>query len=179
MRQVPQRNQRLQLPTMLIVGEGYAEVALLQHLRSLYLPRGAGLALTLDNARGKGAKHVVDTAIRKSRVHAYDHVWVLLDTDQDYGDRVVSEARRKKIQIAACEPCLEAVLLRIKGIEPTGHSTDIKRQFERRFTKPAHQAEVYADEYSLDVLASARCQASPIGQLIQAIQEACVRKYAP
>jgi hypothetical protein len=169
------KNAREVIPTMLIVGEGYAEVALLQHLKALYVPRGAGLALTIDNARGKGAKNVVHTALRKARVYAYDHVWVLLDTDQDYDERLVSEAKRKKIHIAACNPCLEAELLRIKSIEPTGLSADIKRQFERHYAMPAHEAAVYPAQYGLNVLGSKRCEASPIGVLIQAIQAACLK----
>ena len=160
---------------MLIVGEGFAEVELLKHLRALFLPRGAGLALTIDNARGKGAKNVVAVAYAKSRVYAYDHVWVLLDTDQDYDERLVSEAKRKKVHIAACEPCLEAVLLRIKGIEPTGRSAEIKRQFETRYAMSAHQADLYPAHYGLEILEGQLGQASPVGHLIQAMQSACLK----
>jgi hypothetical protein len=167
------KKARQVIPTMLIVGEGYAEVALLQHLKTLYVPRGSGLALTLDNARGKGAKNVVDTAARKKRVYAYDHVWVLLDTDQDYDERLVSDAKSKRIHIAACRPCLEAELLRIKGIEPIGLSTQIKQQFERRFEMPAHRAALYPAQYGLEVLGSQRGDVSPIGALIRAIRAAC------
>lgn len=161
---------------MLIVGEGFAEVELLKHLRALFLPRGAGLALTIDNARGKGAKNVVAVAYAKSRVYAYDHVWVLLDTDQDYDERLVSEAKRKKVHIAACEPCLEAVLLRIKGIEPTGRSAEIKRQFEARFAMTAHQADLYPAHYGTGVLEGNNCKASPVGSLIRAIEAARIGK---
>ncbi len=176
MRKVALKKQREQLPTMLIVGEGFAEVTLFNYLRALYVPRGAGLALTIDNARGKGAAHVVNTAARKARVFAYDHVWVLLDTDQDYDERLVSEAKRKKIHIAACEPCLEAVLLRIKGVEPVGRSPEIKRQFENRYGKTAHQADVYPTHYGLSVLQHDLCMASPVGHLIQAMATACLKK---
>lgn len=176
MSRAPSRQQRAQLPTMLIMGEGFAEVALLKHLQLLFLPRGAGLALTIDNARGKGAKNVVDKAIAKSRVFAFDHVWVLLDTDTDYDERVISEARKKKIQIAACNPCLEAELLRMKGTEAYGHSADIKRQFENRFSMPAHLAQIYSTHFGLDVLESRLGKSSPIGSLISAMQSACMRK---
>jgi hypothetical protein len=176
MSRAPGGKQREQLPTMLIMGEGFAEVALLRHLRLLFLPRGAGLALTIDNAHGKGAKNVVSKAIAKSRVFAYDHVWVLLDTDTDYDERLVSEARKKKIQIAACHPCLEAALLQIKGVEASGQSAEIKRQFEKRLGMPAHQAEVYTAHFGLNVLESALGKASPVGTLIQAMQTACMRK---
>jgi hypothetical protein len=175
MSRAPSRKQREQLPTMLIMGEGFAEVALLKHLRLLFLPRGAGLALTIDNAHGKGAKNVVNKAIAKSRVFAYDHVWVLLDTDTDYDERLVSEAKKKKIQIAACNPCLEAALLQIKGVQAAGQSADIKHQFEKRFGMPAHQAEVYAAHFGLKVLESAPGKESPVGSLIQAMLAACMK----
>jgi hypothetical protein len=170
------RKLREQLPTMLIVGEGFAEVALLQHLRSLYVPRGAGLALTIDNARGKGAGHVVNTAIRKARVFAYDSVWVLLDTDTDFNDRVIQEARRKRVQIAACQPCLEAELLRVNGLWPTGLSAEIKNQFRGRFGADAHQTSIYPAHFGMGLLDSAQCKATPIGRLIDAMQAACLKK---
>ncbi len=161
---------------MLIVGEGFAEVELLKYLRILFVPRGAGLALTIDNARGKGAKNVVAVAYAKSRVYDYDHVWVLLDTDKDYDERLVADAKRKKVHIAACDPCLEAALLCIKGIEPTGRSAEIKRQFEARFAMAAHQADLYPAHFGLAALESELGKASPVGALIQAMQAACMRK---
>ncbi len=176
MSQAQNRKNRHQLPTMLIMGEGFTEVELLKHLKAQFVPRGAGLALTIDNARGKGAKNVVRTALAKSSVFSFDHVWVLLDTDQDYGECLVSEARRKKIHIAACEPCLEATLLRIKGVEPTGRSQEIKRQFENRFGLTAHDAQLYPRHFDLAVLQSEFCVDSPVGILIQAIRTACMRR---
>lgn len=56
--------QRAVLRTVLLVGEGYAEVAFIAHLRSLYPSRGFGLAITVKNARGMGALSVVNFAIR-------------------------------------------------------------------------------------------------------------------
>jgi hypothetical protein len=73
------RKPRVQLPTMLVVGEGYAEMALLAHIKSLYAPRSAGLKLTIHNARGKGAAHVIDVAIRQARAYSFDHIWAVLD----------------------------------------------------------------------------------------------------
>ncbi|MEI2642189.1 MAG: hypothetical protein V9G10_07610 [Candidatus Nanopelagicales bacterium] len=43
-----------------VVGEGDAEVLFMQHLKSLYVQRGSGVVVTIKNARGKGAAHVVD-----------------------------------------------------------------------------------------------------------------------
>ena len=66
-RPVPRR-QRF---TILLVGEGHAEVALLTHLKGLYASRGSGVAISIRNARGKGAAYVVNYAIRQTRNAAY------------------------------------------------------------------------------------------------------------
>ncbi len=69
--------------TLLIVGEGRHEEAFLNHLKKLYVPRGCGLSVTIKNARGKGALHVVSWTARQIANADYDVVAVLLDTDVD------------------------------------------------------------------------------------------------
>lgn len=46
--------------TVLLVGEGDAEVQFMQHLKGMYVQRGSGVVVTVKNARGKGEAHVVD-----------------------------------------------------------------------------------------------------------------------
>lgn len=41
--------------TVLLVGEGDAEVQFMQHLKGMYVQRGSGVVVTIKNARGKGA----------------------------------------------------------------------------------------------------------------------------
>jgi len=43
--------------TLLLVGEGATEVAFLKHVKSLFVPRDAGLKVTIKDAHGKGANH--------------------------------------------------------------------------------------------------------------------------
>lgn len=81
MKREPHRRQVAR--TVLVVGEGDAEVLFLQHLKALYVQRGSGVVVTIKNARGKGAANVVDFAARQSRNAAYDLVVALLDTDSD------------------------------------------------------------------------------------------------
>ena len=47
--------QRHVARTVLLVGEGDAELSFMQHLKRIYVQRGSGVAVTLKNARGKGA----------------------------------------------------------------------------------------------------------------------------
>lgn len=85
--------------TVLLVGEGDAEVQFMQHLKGLYVQRGSGIVVTIKNARGKGAAHVVDFAFRQSRNAAYDMKATLLDTDADWNDKT-----REQLQIPPATP---------------------------------------------------------------------------
>lgn len=71
--------------TLLLVGEGDAEEMFLRHLKGLFVVRGSGLSVTIKNARGKGAAHVVDFAHRHSLNAAFDEVAALLDADFTHG----------------------------------------------------------------------------------------------
>lgn len=116
--------------TVLLVGEGDAEVQLMLHLKSLYVQRGSGVAVTIKNARGKGAAHVVDFAFRQSRNAAYDMKATLLDTDADWNDKTRAAARKAKIHVMPGQPCLEAVLLAVHHAPVEGRTTaQLKREF--------------------------------------------------
>ena len=116
--------------TVLLVGEGDAEVLFLQHLKSLYVQRGSGVAVTIKNARGKGAAHVVDFARRQSSNAAFDAVAALLDTDTDWSDKTQAAARKARVQVITCEPCLEAVLLAVHQRPVQGRSSaQLKKDF--------------------------------------------------
>lgn len=125
--------------TLLLVGEGDAEELLLRHLKALFVERGSGLVVTIKNARGKGAEHVVDVAMRHSRNRAYDEVLAMFDTDTDWTDRVRRVATRGRVQLLPCEPCLEALLLQAFEHKTEGlNSQQLKQKFMREFGRPAH-----------------------------------------
>ncbi len=120
--------------TVLLVGEGDAEVLFMQHLKTIYVQRGSGVMVTIKNARGKGAAHVVDFAFRQSRNAAYDVKAVLLDTDTDWHDKTRAAARKAKVHVMPCQPCLEAVLLAVHKASVEGRTTaQLKRDFAARF----------------------------------------------
>lgn len=58
--------------TLLIVGEGYDEVAFLNHLKQFPGVCGRGVEITIRNARGKGAAGVIDCAIKLKANAAFD-----------------------------------------------------------------------------------------------------------
>jgi hypothetical protein len=121
------------------VGEGDAEELLLRHLKALFVLRGSGLAVTIKNARGKGAQHVVNFAVRHSRNAEYDEVVALFDTDAAWTEKVRVIARKGGVQMLPCEPCLEALLLQAFGQSADGFTTQqLKQRFLSLFGRPAH-----------------------------------------
>jgi len=110
-------------------GRGASEEAFLNHLKQLYVPRGCGLSVTIKNARGKGALHVIDWTARQIANADFDVVAVLLDTDVDWNAKTEKLARTKKIQVLKSEPCFEAMMLRLLGKSAIGDAQVLKRQF--------------------------------------------------
>lgn len=125
---------RVAARTVLIVGEGDAEELFLRYLKGLYVQRGSGVAVTIKNAHGKGAGHVVDYARRQAMNAQYDVVASLLDTDTGWTDAARKMAKQARIHVLPCDPCLEALLLSIKDEATAGKTTDqLKKAFQRRF----------------------------------------------
>lgn len=134
--------------TLLLVGEGYHEAAFLQHVKQLYAPRGCGLAVTIKNARGKGAKHVIDWTIRQSANTAYDSVAAMLDTDTDWNATVAKRARQKKICVLTCDPCFDAVLLRLLDLPAVGDARTLKRTLAPHLGNDPTDHRNYVDRFS-------------------------------
>lgn len=150
------RKIRVVRPTLLVVGEGKAEVALAALLRSLYTRDGQGKAITIRDAQGKGAGNVVNAAIRHKKYGNYDGVCALLDTDTDWNEAVQARARKGCIHVVASDPCLEAVVLEILGERSTGTTSELKERFNRVVGGEAHSDGVIARLLSRDLLDNAR-----------------------
>ena len=158
--------------TVLLVGEGDAEVLFMQHLKSLYGQRGSGVVVTIKNARGKGAAHVVDFAFRQSRNAAYDVKAVLLDTDTDWNDKTRGSARKAKIHVMPCDPCLEAVLLNAHQAPVDGRMTSLlKQDFAARFGAAASDPSILR-HFSREVLECARARIVILDQLVNLLTQA-------
>jgi hypothetical protein len=153
--------------TVLVVGEGDAEVAFLRHLRGLYA-RDSGVAFTIKNAFGKGALHVVDVAIAQSRNAEYDLRVVLLDTDTDWSDATASRARKAKVQVFKSEPCFEAVLLAILGQYPSCQNAKAwKVALKSHAGRDAHDSRLYEKLFSSEVLQVRQAQVAVLADLIR------------
>lgn len=164
----PKAGKRRQVTkTLLLVGEGDAELVWLGHLKRLYVERGAGLVVTLKNAHGKGAAHVVDVAIRQSRNAAFDVMAVLLDTDTDWTEQVRVRAKKEGVEIVAATPCLEGMLLSAHGHPVEGRtSAKLKSDFAVNFGMNALDARTYEQHFSRTFLESIRTERAEIDQLL-------------
>jgi hypothetical protein len=158
----------------LIVGEGDAEVVFLKYLKDLYVARGSGVAVTIKNAHGKGALHVVDFAIRQSKSVQYDQVAALLDTDTDWTDAAKKKAKQGKVHVLPCNPCLEALLLSLKDELTVGRTTgQLKGLFERRFGGSASDVDWHR-HLSLDAVNAKRAIQPVVNQLVHLLLNAAL-----
>lgn len=153
--------------TLLIVGEGHHEVAFLNYLKHLYVPRGCGLSVTIKNARGKGALHVINWTARQIANVDYDAVAALLDTDSDWNAKTQKLARTKKIQVLKSEPCFEAMMLRLIGKSTIGDAHALKKQFAPFVNNDATQRDNYASNFGTACLQAGKSKEPTIDALLK------------
>lgn len=155
--------------TVRIVCEGYAEVTLLRHVRSLYLSDHAGHALSHKNARGKGGRRALDLALSQHVKLGVDVVAILIDTDTDWDDGQRLKAQRHRVQVLESTPCLEAWLLQAAGHRPPGDTAACKREFERQFGGGAHDERILARHFDRRTLDASRATVQVLDQLLRLI----------
>ncbi len=164
-----QRAVRTVRPTVLIVGEGYAEETFLRHIRTLYTSKQEGFRMEIGNARGKAAGHVVDHALKLRARAQYDAVAALLDTDADWTAVVRERAIEGEIMVLPSSPCLEAVLLAVIGHGREGNTRTQKTRFFQHFGGEAHEENVIARRLTRPVLDKAREHVEVLDQLLKLI----------
>ena len=161
---------RVVVHTVLAVGEGKAECVLLEHIKALYVGRGAGFTVKVLGGYGKGGKGVLDYAIARSGGADYDVRFALLDTDASWDDTQRARARAQGIRVVESSPCLEAWLLEIHRFAGERDSAGHKREFERRFGGQAHDRKTTARHFGLNTLNGARARVQPLDQLLALLQ---------
>jgi hypothetical protein len=153
--------------TLLIVGVGYVEEAFLNHVKKLYAPRGCGLSVSIKNARGKGAKHVIDWTRRQTANADYDAVAAMLDTDQDWSEAVAKQAKSARIEVLKSEPCFEAMMLRLLGQSTAGDSKALKRRFAPYVNNDPMRSENYATNFGKAFLDASRNKEPSLDALLK------------
>lgn len=153
--------------TLLLVGEGETEVAFLNHLKGIYIPRGCGLAVKVLSARGKGPENVVDTVVRQCAYRGFVLRAALLDTDIPWSVEVRRRAEQMGIKMVGSTPCLEGLLLEVLNQVVPRRTADCKRTFKAVFTGNPLRAEDYARQFDRSVLESARQRVVPLRELLE------------
>jgi hypothetical protein len=159
----PERKQR---KTALLVGEGLAEQAFLNHLKGLYVERGSK-QVSVKTAKGKGGAHVLDYTRRQGLQADFDQMGTLLDTDTDWSDEQRKMAIALDIEVFEATPCLEALLLRVATLKAAPHTTDqCKKAFKQKFQAEAHAQGLFERHFLKDVLEQARKQVPELERLV-------------
>ena len=158
--------------TLLIVGEGYHEEAFLNHVKQLYAPRGCGLAVTIKNARGKGAMHVIDWTSKQRDIAAYDMVAAMLDTDKDWSPKVAKQAKSNKIQVLASDPCFDAVMLRLLDLRAEDEAKVMKRALAPYLNHAPTDRQSYAEHFGKERLEAGRGKEPTIDALLKLFEKA-------
>lgn len=157
--------ERLQRKTALLVGEGFAEKAFLEHLKKLYVERGRQ-QVTIKTAKGKGGAHVLDYTRRQGIQAAFDHMGALLDTDTDWGAEQRALALALRIEVFEAHPCLEALLLRMAGQRVPHTTAQCKKAFMQKFQAEAHAPGLFERHFPKDMLEQARKNVPELEQLV-------------
>lgn len=157
--------------TLLLVGEGESEEAFLNHVKGLYAPRGCGLSVKVICARGKGAAHVIDTAIRQSRHFAFDSVAALLDTDTDWGPDVARRAAEHGIHVLMSEPCFEAMMLRAIKRPAEGSADELKKRFAPHVNGDGLDPRNYGTSFGDGALQAARSIEMTLDLLLRLLRQ--------
>ncbi len=145
------------------------EVAFVGYLKSVYVTRGCGLAVTVRNAHGKGPEQVVDFAIRQCGPVAYDRVVVLMDRDLPW-DRARKMARRKKIELIGSAPCIEGLLLSILEQPVPTDSKVCKRKLQAIIGNKGTDKSHYSQRFSKERLEAHRHRSADLHALLTCLQ---------
>ncbi len=157
--------------TLLIVGEGYCEVAFLNHVKQIYAPRGCGLKVTIGNARRKSPQHIIEHTVRQIKNAQYDQVAVMLDTDVACPQDAIKKANKNKIKLLKSEPCFEALMLRIIGQSSDGETKILKRRFAPFVNNEPTNRENYSQHFTVECLNNGRVNNEVINLLLTLFEQ--------
>ncbi len=118
------RTKRVNVTTLIIVGEGPHDAAFLNHMKGLYDGRFTNQKVTIDAADGGSPTDILESVIKRRHI-AFDQRYVLMDADIPIDNKVYNLAKRNKITIlVSCPICLEGMLLDVlrKSYPPTSRA---------------------------------------------------------
>ena len=160
--------RKVQLATLLIVGEGAHEKAFLNHLRDLFDGRETGQKVKVQSSDGGSPRDIIKAAI-KSRHAAYDRRIVFMDSDIPLTDVDKSYAQKHKIELILSEPlCLEGMLLDILGKSTGNDCYASKRVLHPMLSGPPTKKGSYSILFTKTLLEA--CSKRQIKRLIEILK---------
>jgi len=123
--------------------------------------------VTIKNARGKGALHVIDWTIKQIANAQFDVVATMLDTDADWSPNVAKQARKKKIQVLPSDPCFDAVMLRLLGVNAEDEAKALKKKLAPYLGNDPTQRMNYAHHFGKECLEAGRTKEPTIDALLK------------
>jgi hypothetical protein len=168
---LPPTKARKPKETLLIVCEGEAEIAFVRFVKRTYADE-LGRAVLEANEKGKGGKRVLENGLRRARNNrATDKLVFLLDTDKDWDDAQRARARKARVgkhpvSVIEANPCLEAWLLQVLGVETEGDTRHMKKKFKEHTGGEAHEPDWMERHLNRDLLDKARARVSQLAELM-------------
>lgn len=146
---------KLQLTTLLVVGEGQDDKAFLEHLKSLFCPRRCGKKVTIERGNGGSPWNIIEHAIRKNMNKSFDQKIILIDEDVPPNDSSIKKAKKNKFSIIIWRPqCLEGALLETLGEKVTEgmKSCRLKKLLHPRLNGCHTDKAAYAELFTQEVV---------------------------
>lgn len=162
------RKRKVQLATLLVVGEGAHDKAFLNHMRDLVDGRETGQKIKVQSADGGSPRDIIKVATR-SKHAAYDRRVVFMDSDVPVTVQDKKFSETHNVKLILCEPwCLEGMLLEILGENvPTGCIL-CKRKLHAKLSDVPIKKESYKELFTKPLLMA--CSKEQITQMIRIIK---------
>jgi len=141
--------------TLLVVGEGAAEKAFIEHMKGIYAAGVFNQKVSVDAADGGSQSAMIRYIARIIGHVIYARTVLLLDTDIPITTRDRKEAKKQKIELIEATPwCLEGMLLEVLG-QPTPATTKAcKSVLHAQLSGPETSKQSYAPLFAKAILDS-------------------------
>lgn len=145
--------KKVQLATLIVVGEGPCDKAFLVYMKSLYDVKETGQKVKLDAADGGSPEIMLKDMDRKYKHADYDKRVLFIDSDVEVTQEILARAKRLGIEIVQSKPlCLEGMLLDVLGFKIPKTSQGCKELLHPKLKGRATMANSYQELFAKDVL---------------------------
>lgn len=145
--------KKVQLATLIVVGEGPCDKAFLTHMKSIYDVKETGQKVKLDAADGGSPEVMLKDMDRKYRHADYDKRILFIDSDVEITEVISAKAKRMGIELLQSKPlCLEGMLLDVLGCKIPNTSRACKEVLHPKLKGRATLANSYQELFPKSVL---------------------------